>query len=179
MTKINKHSLTLRCKRLANHAMLKNKLSIKRMKMAICDELHTSSSDDDNLPMLPPSSSSSIISLSPIEEENNSTSVSRVSTSSQSKYLSSFCNTSLSSLSSDGQFDRYKDLNDKFGDFEIRNNTFGCSSKERKISQNNGEGSSGENVIIDITSISKIHKSTQCDKITSNEDHQRHSIVVS
>ncbi len=81
------------------------------MKLNICDESHnSSSSDDDHVPMLPPtSSSSSTGSLSPIEEEKT---VSSESTSTEeSKYLSSFCNSSLSSLTSDdSEFNRYKDI---------------------------------------------------------------------
>jgi hypothetical protein len=176
MTKINKHSLSTRCKRLANHTKLKGKLSIKRMKLAICDEAHTSSSDEDHWPMLPPTSSSSASSLSPIEEEHNTTSVSTVSSTSRSKYLSSFCNSSISSLSSDGNYDRYKELHDKCEDIEKRIEAFGCSSKSVENSRSN-ESTSGNNV--DITIESKVHKSTQCDEMLRDEGYARHSIVVS
>ncbi|KAG5678186.1 hypothetical protein PVAND_007879 [Polypedilum vanderplanki] len=95
MTKITKQSLKLRAKRLTN------KLVVKRMKLTVCDEC-TSSSDDDQwpiLPPLPPTSSDDSSELSPIEEEKLSES--SVSTCSEtSKYLSSFLNSSVTTVSS-------------------------------------------------------------------------------
>lgn len=174
MTKINKQNLAVKCKRFASNSALKNKLSIKRMKLAICDKIHTSSSEDDHWPMLPPSSSSSSSSLSPIEEEERiSSSISTASSSSNSKYLSSLCNSSVSSFSSDGEFGKYKELHDKCDEQVPR-----CSSKIGESSKSYGQGTSKDNVIINIVSSSKIHKSTQCDEFLYDDEHARHSIVV-
>lgn len=141
------------------------------MKFAVCDENHTSSSDDDHFPILPPTSSSSSSSLSPIEEENNSTSISTVSTH-NSKYLSSYCNSSVTSLSSDDEFERYKELHEKCEHIEKRTESHGHCSKDTA-------STSESKIVINIPPALKFDRSTQCDDISQGDDHQRHSIVVS
>lgn len=80
-----------------------SKLSVKRMKMSICDESATSSSssEDDVLPMLPETSSGelSTIEESHLEHESESESSSSSTT---SNYMSSLLNESISSVSSNG-----------------------------------------------------------------------------
>ena len=174
MTKINKTVLSLRSKRLALQKA--NKLTIKRLKLAVSDENPASSSDDDHWPLLPPtSSSSSSISgeLSPIEEEILSTSVSTLSTSptssNNSKYLSSFLASSITSISSIGS-DSFKELGDnrtmniKSQEAEGMNNKI-----ESQINMATGSSSTNENVVVNITQTAE--SSTQFD--------EHHSVIVS
>jgi hypothetical protein len=93
-----------------------NKLSVKRMKLTVCEEC-TSSSDDDQWPILSPPSSSassddSANNLSPIEEEKCAP---ESSSSESSKYLSSFLDssvTTISGTSDDESSSCYKPLHD-------------------------------------------------------------------
>lgn len=180
MTKINKSNLTLRCKRIAKNALLKtNKLTVKRMKLAVCDETHEPSSDDDQLPMLPStSSSSSTISsnLSPIEEEKLSSSVSTLTTSSssESEYMSSFLFssiTSISNISEDGivNYNEFYDTHNQKID--------PSTSAENKVKRSEpieiGAKTSSKSVeiIIDETE----DASVQCDE---NQDPHHYTVMV-
>lgn len=166
MTKITKISLALRSKRLALQKT--NRLTIKRLKLALNDENHASSSDDDHWPLLPPtsSSSSSISSeLSPIEEEILSTSVSTLSTSptssTNSKYLSSFLASSVTSISSIGEdgIDSFKEFDDNHtkqvksqNESENVQEAAGINNKnESQINMAAGSSSTNDNVVVNIT----------------------------
>lgn len=161
MTKINKSNLALRCKRLANSALLKShKLTTKRLKLAISDENPASSSDDDHWPLLPPTSSSSSSSfseeLSPIEEEGISESVSTLSTSTtsstNSKYLSSFClNSSITSISSksEDEGDTFKNSHDNHNKVESQEKAENIQEANAKSQSDMATGSS-DNVVVDI-----------------------------
>lgn len=82
-----------------------NKLTIKRMKMSICDESGTSSSsEDDVLPILPETSSGELSTIEESHLEHDTGSES--SGSSSSKYMSSFINDSMTSISSCASDDR-------------------------------------------------------------------------
>lgn len=181
MTKINKSNLALRSKRLANNALQRtNKLTVKRLKLAVCDENHASSSDDDHWPLLPPtSSSSSSISgdLSTIEEEKTSTSISTLSTSpassTNSKYLSSFLAssvTSISSISEDEESDSFKEFHDDCK-VEVQNESENkpqvVGKNESQSNMETGSSSANDNVVVNITAESSAHF----------EDH--HSVIVS
>jgi hypothetical protein len=101
MTKISKESLRVKARNLAH------KMSVKNMKLTVCDECASSSSEEDQTPIIPPWSSDESDELSPIEEERNID-----STSGTSKYTSPYNSsiTSISSMSEDEDASSYKPL---------------------------------------------------------------------
>lgn len=138
-------------------------MTVQKMRVSICDEYCGSSSDEDRWPIVPNTSSDhsslseSSDELSPIEEEMSSSSVSALTDSSDSKYLSSLLESSVTSISSTEE-ERRKEVEDTFNnDYAPVNVDFKFTSEITTTESHDDEASgcnnttTRENVIINFS----------------------------